>query len=156
MGDSLNYILLDSRSTITDLGYVVPGANGELSPLLARRRGATGMSVLIYPRTSADPTPEVVQATYRSRGRITTSALAVINGGVYAGRFSAGGFGQRVDLDRDGVADLIFGEATAFSVRLDSTGRSVQVQTAVATTVTTGAGRTFHTVPFQTVRLIRG
>jgi len=155
-GDSLNYILLDSRSTLIDLGYVVHGATGDLAPLLARRRGATGMSVFIYPRTASDPTADVVQQTLRRRGMTTTtSALASVIGTTYTGRYSAGGFGQKVDVNRDGVVDLVFGEATSYTVQLDSLGRATSVQTAVATTVTTAAGRSLQTLPFQTIRLIR-
>jgi hypothetical protein len=70
------------------------------------------------------------------------------------GRHSAGGFGESVDVNQDGLADLIFGEPTRFTLQIDATGRVMRVQTGIDTTVIM-ARRTVTTSAFQTTTLIR-
>ena len=43
-GDSLNYLLTDKTSAITDSGTVIEAATGNYKPLLATRSGASARS----------------------------------------------------------------------------------------------------------------
>lgn len=143
--DSLNYLLLAGQG-ISDPGTRITGATGTYAPLVARGNGQVA-SVMVYPATRNDPSPSKVQSSYRTRRGNYTSLLGQVTGSTYIGRFSTGGVGSSIDLNSDGVADLVFDQPLTWSATHLS-GNVTAVETDTLTFLTY-KGSTFSMSPFQ-------
>lgn len=84
--------------------------------------------VFVYPRDASDPSATDVLASFRLTRNGFESMLARVEGDLYTGRFSAGGVGDRIDLDRDGQPDFTFSERCGFLIQLRD-GRPVAIET---------------------------
>ncbi len=103
--------------------------------------------VFVYPRSAADPPAEAVRegfrllASNRPSGLDFTCVLGRVKGTLYVGRTSAGGYGDRIDLDEDGKPDVTFDRPCGFVLQLDA-GNIVAVEADRDVTVTM-RGRTW-------------
>ena len=75
-----------------------------------------------------------------------TSPLGRVRGTLYVGRTSAGGRGDRIDLDADGAPDVVFSESCDFVLQL-ADGRVTALEADRAVTATAN-GRTYSLPPY--------
>jgi hypothetical protein len=120
-------------------GEPVRGSYGWLRPL---RSGATGgvNRTFVYPRSAGDPDVGAVAASFRLTEGGFESALGSVAGTLYVGRTSAGGEGERIDVDGDGQADAIFEARCRFVLQLRG-GKITAVEADRATGVVVGGRR---------------
>jgi hypothetical protein len=89
---------------------------------------ADRLRVFIYPHGEGDPSANAVRNGFRLTATGFESILGRVDGTVYVGRASAGGIGDRVDLDGDGEADVTFAAPCGFILQL-SKGVVTSVET---------------------------
>lgn len=150
-GDEQNFIALHTAPTLTTNLPTVRGAYGDLRPV-RMVSGATAVETFIYPRNPWDPSAENVRRSFRRSGNDFSSLLGRVYGNLYVGRSSAGGVGQGIDLNNDGVDDVRFSAVCGFIMRL-SNGQVMMIETDRAVTATV-AGRTVAFQPYQPLRLV--
>lgn len=116
---SLNYFVTEAGSSIGDSGTVISGATGNYKPLVASRAGQSTMSVFIYTKKGTDPSAVAVQRSLAVKKYNYSSVLGRVAGTTHVGANGiAGGFGDRVDLDGDGLADVTFDKPVEWVISL--------------------------------------
>lgn len=88
----------------------------------------------IYPQSNGDPSAEDVQRSFVVNSNGFHSLLGRVEGNLYIGRTSAGGFGNQLDLDNDGKPDATFSKMCGFVVQLKK-GKIVAVEADRAVTM---------------------
>lgn len=128
-GDQQNFIALDDSAQITALP-TVRGTYGDVQPL--RVVGGSAVRTFVYPRSASDPGAASVRASFTRDGQNFSTLLGRVEGSLYVGRTSAGGFGTSIDLDGDGTDDVQFNHACGFILRLKNGAvRSVETDRTV-------------------------
>ncbi len=115
-GDAENFIALDSGTTLTKTDPAVRGSYGDLVPV--RSASGTINRTFIYPSSAGDPTAESVRTSFKQNGNDFSTTLGKVQGNIYVGRNSAGGFGDGVDLNGDGTRDVTFNKKCSFVLQL--------------------------------------
>ncbi|CAK8991713.1 Uncharacterized protein TC_0708 [Durusdinium trenchii] len=85
------------------------------------------VTVFVYPRSADDPAASDVYDSFRTEDDAFRSVLGQVDGTLYFGRYSAGGYGNSLDLDGDGQPELRLSDACGFIVQLSS-GRITAVE----------------------------
>ncbi len=111
--DEQNFIALAPTPMLTR-DEPVHGSYGLLRPIRSR-----SPLTLVYPRTAGDPEAEAVRLSFRAEAGGFSSILGRVSGNLYIGRTSAGGVGDRIDLDGDGQPDVTFGAQCGFLLQLE-------------------------------------
>ncbi len=125
--DQESFIALDDGTKLAAEPRVLRGSYGDLRPVRVVVPGAANRS-FIYPRSSGDPTPESVLRSFKVTENGFRSELARVADMIYAGRTSAGGVGDHIDLDGDGKTDMTFTHICGFLIQLVG-GKPVSVET---------------------------
>lgn len=124
--DQENFIALHSSPTFSTKDAVVRSAYGDLRPV-RMTSGQSQNTVFIYPRNGTDPLAESVRTSFVRNGDSFKSVLGRVEGNMYVGRTSAGGFGNSLDLNSDGSMDVTFNQDCNFVLQLNS-GKVVAVE----------------------------
>lgn len=146
-GDSLSYIALDAGTTLTDKGTRIHGATGDYATLIARNPGQSVVSVFIRASKPGDVAPEQIRASYRTRkGDFSTIVGRTVGANYYAARV-AGGTGATIDLNADGITDIVLSKSCNWSARLIK-GNVALFETDTAITYTS-RGKTYRIAAFM-------
>jgi hypothetical protein len=116
--DEEDFILLNTAGAALSSGTSVRSSYGNVTPVQATTSDST-QNTFIYPRGAGDPTAASVKAGFQITANGFTSSLGTVNGSLYVGRTSAGGLGQSIDLNDDGIADVTFASSCTFILQLD-------------------------------------
>lgn len=136
--DEQHFLVLDG-SDPTPSETPVLSSYGHLRPV--RVAAAAGVvRVFIYPRSANDPPASFVLENFQQTETGFVSPLGRIDGNMYVGRTSAGGEGDRIDLDNDGSPELVFSGACRFVLQLRE-GLIVAIETDRAVEATVGEHR---------------
>ena len=74
--------------------------------------------VFVYPKTKNDPEALNVKESFLISEDGFSSVLGRVEGTMYIGRHSAGGYGRSLDLDEDGNDELFFNKPCGFIAQL--------------------------------------
>lgn len=145
--DQENFLALDAGAAMVTEWDVLRSTYGDLRPIRVTTPGDANRS-FIYPTSAGDPTVEAVLRSFTMTEDGFRSILGRVAGTVYAGRTSAGGFGDRIDLDHDGVR---FSRRCGFLLQLAG-GKAVSIETdrAVAAVI---AGKRLKLRAYTPIRL---
>ena len=122
--DQENFLALDAGAALVREWDVLRSSYGDLRPIRVTTPGDENRS-FIYPSSPGDPTVEALLRSFTMTDDGFRSILGRVSGTVYAGRASAGGFGDHIDLDHDGVR---FSRSCGFLLQL-SGGKAVSIET---------------------------
>lgn len=126
-GDSQNFISLDSGASLKIEPDAILGSYGWLRPVRAISPHEAN-TIFVYPRNNRDPNAATVRDSFKIREDGFTSILNRVEGNLYIGKTSAGGEGDRIDLDGDGTNDVTFNKTCNFIIQLNQ-HRPVSVET---------------------------
>ncbi|MEX2402026.1 MAG: hypothetical protein WD423_14730 [Rhodothermales bacterium] len=115
--DQQNFIGLNADARMLDEAPSIQSSYGWLKPV--RYESADrAKEVFVYPRSPDDPSAADVRESFQIDGDDFSSILGRVEGTMYVGRTSAGGEGDRIDLDGDGSADVSFSASCRFVLQL--------------------------------------
>lgn len=152
---SQNFLLLDAGAAFTSLGTTIT-AYGQLNSY--RAVGTSSESaVFVYPASTAssDPSATSVQGSflYSAGSQNFSSSLGYVNGSLYWGRYTAGGFGSSIAATVGGTPVVTFSAACNFILTL-SAGAVTSIETDAAVTATVNGAE--HTVAAYTPTAVSG
>ncbi len=125
-GDQQNFLVLNAEPRL-ESGEAIRSAVGWLEPVRVTSSDSA-LQLFVYPRAAGDPPAEEVRASFRLREDGFDSCLGTVIGDLYQGRTSAGGRGDRLDLDGDGQPELTFEQTCGFVLQLaDGTPIALEV-----------------------------
>ena len=127
--DQQSFIALDT-STLA-LEPAMRSTYGDLQPVRVVGSGNAVNRTLIYPHTAGEPEAEAVRRSFTGTKDGFHTTLGTVSGTTYTGRTSAGGFGNKIDLDGKPAAS--FSQACGFLLQLAS-GKVVAAETDRAVT----------------------
>jgi hypothetical protein len=125
--DEQCYLPIGSNIVLDNAAAPVRGAYGWLRPVRTTMKGPT-CTTFVYPRNPGDPSAEEVRNGLGATPTGFSSILGRVDGTLYVGRTSAGGFGDHIDLRDDGHPDLRFDHACNFVAQL-SNGTITAIET---------------------------
>lgn len=132
-GDSQSFICLNENGTFGN-GEPLQSSYGWLRPVRLTT-GGEAIRVFVYPHTADDPAAGEVGGSLQITDSGFKSVLGRVEATLYVGRTSAGGFGDKLDLDGDTTPDVEFPESCGFVLQLKE-GRIVAAEADRATIVT--------------------
>ena len=135
-GDSQNFISLDPGPSLHVQPDSILSSYGWLRPVRAISQNKAN-TVFVYPRSNSNPDAAAVRDTFQIRENGFTSILNRVEGNLYVGRTSAGGEGDRMDIDGNGTNDVIFDRTCHFVIQLNQ-GHPVSLEADRAVTVKYG------------------
>ncbi len=126
-GDQQNFIAIQSNAPniVSNLGTLRSGY-GDLRPVRVVS-GNSSIKTFIYPRSPWDPSSEVVRNSFKDSGTDFSTSMGKVSGNLYIGRTSAGGIGNAIDLNGDGIDDVTFNISCGFILQL-ANGRVVAIE----------------------------
>lgn len=116
--DEQSFLLLNQESIVNSNEPSILSTYGYLKPVRVQSNSDTN-TIFIYPRNNSDPDAEEVFESFQIHENGFSSILGRVDGLVYKGRTSAGGYGDQLDINSDGNPDFIFSEECNFIVQLD-------------------------------------
>jgi hypothetical protein len=138
-GDEQYFLALQPDAALTREETPLRSTYGWLRAV--RAAAVSGVNqTFVFPRSPADPDAERVRQSFRLTPTGFSSVLGRVAGQLYVGRTTAGGVGDRVDLNGDGRADVRFSAPCGFILQLDG-GRVTAVEADRAVSVTMGSRR---------------
>lgn len=127
-GDEQNFIALDEGSVIEKTGDAILSSYGYLQPLRQLNPKGDLIHTFVYPRTATEPTAQEVRDTFVLKAQGFSSVLGKVEGTLYTGRTSAGGYGDRIDLNGDDIPEVVLSQPCGFMVQHDK-GRITAIET---------------------------
>ena len=115
--DKQNFIGLNKELDVKIGGGALRSTYGDLLPVRFQSSDEKQV-IFVYPQSVNDPDALDVKKSFRLNNDGFSSVLGTVKGTIYKGRYSAGGFGNSLDLDDDGVSELTFSEACGFIAQL--------------------------------------
>ncbi len=147
--DRQNFLCMNEGVTATS-GSKILSSYGYLRPVRVTSDDDL-LTVFVYPSGVEDPNANEVRASFRSTPEGFGSVLVSVQGTIYRGRFSAGGFGSSLDLDDDGRPEVQLSEACNFIVQLKAGAiTAIEVDRSVEATL---AGKQISLVSFTPVAI---
>ncbi len=125
--DSQNFIGLNRDSNPEIDGIQIRSTYGDLLPVKFQS-SEDRIAVFVYPRAGNDPEALNVKESFMIQNDGFSSTLGKVQGNMYYGRFSAGGYGKGLDLDDDGKFELSFNIPCGFIAQLRE-GKIMAVET---------------------------
>ena len=120
---------------------------GYLRPVRVTAAGKQ-RTVFVYPRNNSDPTAETVRDSFRLTATGYSTSLHRVDGTLFVGRHSAGGEGQAIELNGDGVDDISFDVPCQFVLQLDELGKPYVIEVDRMVTMSYG-NLTISVSPFE-------
>jgi len=140
--DQQAFIALKSSHQLDASLPTIRGGYGDLRPVQVTDTAGAPIETFVYPRSAGDPTASAVRDSFVRDGANFSSVLGRVNGTLYVGRTSAGGFGDSIDLNNDGTADVIFSAPCNFFLQLaNGTVTAIEADAPVTATL---PGRTVN------------
>jgi hypothetical protein len=148
--DLQNFIALDGPPVLTAMPPL-RGSYGDLRPIRVKSAGDTNHT-LVYPQGPGDPDADSVRKSFVLTNGGFRSVLGEVNGTIYTGRTSAGGFGTQINIKgRGGALDAKFSQPCGFLLQIqDGVVTSVEVDHAVQAEI---QGRPFTLSPHIPVHI---
>ncbi len=112
-GDAQTFLTLTPDTVIEPDDEPLRSTYGWLRPVRATA-DKKAVTIFVYPRNRHDPSAEEVLESFKRTGMDWQCALGRVRGSLYVGRTSAGGHGDRIDLDGDGRPDVTFDKPCGF------------------------------------------
>lgn len=110
--------MLNCESTVNANEPSILSTYGYLKPVRVQSNSDTN-TIFIYPRNNSEPDAEEVFESFQIHEKGFSLILGSVDGLIYKGRTSAGGYGEQLDINSDGKPDLFFSEKCNFIVQLD-------------------------------------
>lgn len=126
--DQQNYISLSSTSSFDASAPLVRGGYGDFRPVILSDEKEKIISTWIYPRNGSDTPAADVLKSFQRNGDDFSTAINSVQGKIYIGKTSAGGFGKLLDIDHDGTAEIIFDRECSFITQLKN-GKIIALET---------------------------
>jgi hypothetical protein len=147
--DLQNFIALDGPPVFTATPPL-RGSYGDLRPIRVKTAGDTNHT-LVYPQGPGDPDADSVRKSFVLTNGGFRSVLGEVNGTIYTGRTSAGGFGTQISMKGRGAPDAKFSQPCGFLLQVqDGVVTSVEVDHAVQAEI---QGRHFTLSPHIPVHI---
>ena len=138
--DAENFITLNAGATLTTENALL-SSYGDLTPVPATGSGSEA-DTFVYPSSSGDPAATAVRSSFSLNATGYTSDLGWVNGDLYSGRTSAGGYGSSIALSGSGAPDAVFSKPVDFILQV-SNGVITNVETDAAVSATI-AGKSYN------------
>ena len=146
--DQQNFISLHPTPSITSTDGVRRSSYGDLLPIRMVSQAPENIT-FIYPQGPTDPEAEIVRKSFVLEGGNFSSPLGRVNKNIYIGRTSAGGEGNSIDINNDGIPEATFNTNTGFIFQIkDSVLIALETDTEVTVTI---KGQNFTVLPFTPV-----
>ncbi len=116
-GDEQHFLVVNRGPVKLEGGKSIRSTYGWIKPVRVTTV-ADQIKIFTYPRTTTDPTGEAVLESFELTELGFRSVLGRLEDSLYVGRFSAGGYGDKLDMNGDGVADLVFDKPCGFITHL--------------------------------------
>jgi len=116
-GDTQNFIGLNGDVHVEVDGKKIRSTYGDLLPVKFQS-DEKKQRVFVYPKTMDDPDAFAVKESFQFIDGGFSSVLGSVKGTIYTGRYSAGGYGNSLDLDGDGTAELTLHKSCGFITQL--------------------------------------
>lgn len=116
--DEETFIALDASPFFTE-GSPLRSTYGDLVPVRMQVEGNVSRT-FVYPRGKTDPTAEAVRSSFRVQPKGFSSTLGVVAGTTYVGRTAAGGVAQKLDVNGDGIPDVVLSKPCGFILQIRS------------------------------------
>lgn len=130
-GDRENFIAINKVVEIKTDGEAIRSTYGDLLPVRFETPDERLM-VFVYPQGGGDPDANEVREKFEIAEDGFSSILGKVDGNMYYGRHSAGGYGEKLDLNSDGNAELTFSKPCGFIARIvDGKIRAVETDAEV-------------------------
>ena len=133
-GDTQNFIGLNKDMLVNQDGEGIKSTYGILLPVKFQSQEAR-QTVFVYPKSGSAPDAQKVKESFLLTEDGFSSLLGKVEGTIYVGEKMAGGFGDSLDIDNDGKAEITLGTQCGFIVQLVN-GKIAKVETDTATTAT--------------------
>jgi len=117
VGETENFIALNNDTTVEIDGEKIRSTYGDLLPVKFQSAEKRQI-VFVYPKSDQDPDAVSVKESFSISENGFSSLLGKVQGSLYIGRHSAGGYGSSLDLDADGRAELLFDKPCGFISQL--------------------------------------
>ena len=144
-GDTQNFIGLNQDAVVAQDGDAIRSTYGDLLPVKFQSADKKQM-VFIFPKSKPDPKAQEVKSSFTLTENGFSSVLGKVEGTMYIGRNSAGGFGDSLDLNEDGKPDLTFNKECGFIAQLKN-GKIISVETDTTVDMTFN-GKRYVTKPY--------
>ncbi|MEZ5042454.1 MAG: hypothetical protein R2828_21315 [Saprospiraceae bacterium] len=126
-GDTQHFIGLNEDMTVAITGAEVRSTYGDLLPVKFQSEEKKQV-LFIYPKSREDVDARAVLESFALTANGFSSLLGKVDGTLYIGRHSAGGYGAFLDVNQDGQAELSFERACGFIAQLKD-GKITAVET---------------------------
>ena len=126
--DQQNYLALSNTAIVEETGGALDRSSyGDLLSIRHRPSGKNAIQTFVYPRSAGDPSAQDVLNSFEMASNGFKSSLGRVYDDLYVGRTSAGGIGDRIDIDSDGTDDVTFAKRCGFILQL-SKGKVLAVE----------------------------
>ncbi len=132
-GDTQNFIGLNNDIKVSQEGAGITSTYGTLLPVRFQSQEDQQV-VFIYPKSMKDPDAIKVKESFEVTDHGFSSLLGKVEGTIYIGKKTAGGFGDALDMNNDGNPELRFDVPCGFIVQLVN-GKIAAVETDTAVTL---------------------
>jgi hypothetical protein len=115
-GDTQNFIGLNQDVKVSQDGAGIKSTYGTLLPVKFQSTESQ-KAVFIYPKSMKDASPEKVKESFVLTDHGFSSLLGKVEGTIYIGNKTAGGFGNALDMNEDGTPELTFNVPCGFIIQ---------------------------------------
>lgn len=129
-GDSQHFIGLNKDLKVEPEEGTIRSTYGDLLPVKFQSTEKQ-QYIFIYPKAENDPKALEVKNSFSIVEDGFSSTLGKVKGNLYIGRYTAGGYGESLDLNNDGHSELIFNQSCGFVAQLRD-GKIVAIETDIA------------------------
>ncbi|MBB5350062.1 hypothetical protein HNR46_000283 [Haloferula luteola] len=147
--DEQNFIAFGEDHQLDASAAVIRSGYGDLRPVRMSRSGEGPILTYIYPRSAGEPTAAAVRDSYVVEEDGFATVLGRVTGNQFFNGTMAGGEGEAIDLDDDGVEDVHFSAPCHFVLRREG-AQVVTVEVDQFVTMTHG-GKEVRLAPYTPV-----
>lgn len=126
-GDTQNFIGLNETMEVGQDGVAIESTYGSLLPIKFSSSNEQTI-VFVYPKSQRASEAVKVKESFLLTENGFSSLLGSVEGTLYVGKKMAGGYGQALDVDQDGTAELVLKTSCGFITQLEN-GRIVKIET---------------------------
>ncbi|SDM93020.1 hypothetical protein [Kriegella aquimaris] len=118
-GDTQNFIGLNKSMDVSQDGDAIESTYGSLLPVKFRSNDEQTI-VFVYPKSMDAPNAVEVKKSFLLTENGFSSLLGEVEGTLYVGKKTAGGYGQSLDIDQDGTSELVLKKECGFVAQLEN------------------------------------
>ena len=116
-GDEQHFLVVNQEPVALEAGESLQSTYGWLKPVRVTTE-AEALNVFTYPRKRDEPAGSEVSESFVLTGNGFKSVLGRVEETMYIGRHAAGGWGQSLDINGDGQADLVLDKSCGFMAQI--------------------------------------